>query len=657
MTALVDAIAPPRSRAVAVAAVAAALAVVAGGAALAVAQPWRAAAAGDPCAPPAGELAGIWDDVARGRVQAALGASVAPAIAARLDAYAASWLEDRVAACRATRVEHVQSEQLLDLRARCLRTQAQSVATAVAAIVGAGSAAVPTADSLDGVLAPLAACDDGDALASDRVVPPDPALAPRIAEVRRLDAQAKLLDAGDQVRPAFALVTRAVADARAIGYAPVLAEALLARGELLIQLADDDGAQVTRPDIVACYDEAARVAEAGDDDHDRVVALAELADEYAGEGDDDKARVARQDAIATASRGHSDADTRARRGELEAQLALADDPQKALAAVRGTEELRDANGTATIESRAIDTELEVRALFRLKRTDEVHRVVDRVAAMFEAAATTETRRTDAIGELASLAHTVSTPEDFVDAAALQRRALALADRLAKPLSITTAMSLRSGYARSLANLDDPGAAAAFQAALAIEAGYGAEQAATYTDMLVYFRAHARYGEAVDAAKHALAADPTSIPGLREGIVGVALVSAGNLAEARTYFETALAKCTQVQRDHPNAVTARQLAVAQMRLADVLVETGAVARGRALVEAAMPTLELYPDEGKTQLAQGRFALARAIADGDPARAATLVASARAGYDTGGAPWAVVRVDKWLAAHPKIHIETK
>jgi predicted Ser/Thr protein kinase len=100
---------------------AAALATIVGGWA------WMRRAEGDPCGGGRTLAADMWNDAARGRVRAAFAAtrrSYAADTFSRVDAALTAkvdeWSRAHREACEATRVHHVQSDALLDLRAACL---------------------------------------------------------------------------------------------------------------------------------------------------------------------------------------------------------------------------------------------------------------------------------------------------------------------------------------------------------------------------------------------------------------------------------------------------------------------------------------------------------------------------------------------------------
>jgi hypothetical protein len=105
----------------------------------------------------------------------------------------------------------------------------------------------------------------GCANVSDLIAPPPAGLAPRIAAVEPAIERALVLAAAWHAE-AEPIATQAVADARAIGYAPLLAHALLTRGRALMAANKVEAADV--------LDEAMRIAMQASDDATAVEAYA-----------------------------------------------------------------------------------------------------------------------------------------------------------------------------------------------------------------------------------------------------------------------------------------------------------------------------------------------------------------------------------------------
>ncbi len=242
MTALVDELARDRTirrrRIAGVAVIALALAAV--GVAYA-----RWPSADVPCQGGADRVAKVWSSARRAQLEAAFAASNRPHAAATLaklepivDDWGRSWALGHRDACEATRVRGEQSEHLLDLRMRCLTDRLDEAGATFALLAAGGGDAVDRA--LDAVrrLPSIEPCTNASAL--DAVVrPPETANArTRVEAVKaRLDEARAEQRLGRYARAKDG-ATAATADARAIGYAPLVAEALLVLGSAQLALAD-----------------------------------------------------------------------------------------------------------------------------------------------------------------------------------------------------------------------------------------------------------------------------------------------------------------------------------------------------------------------------------------------------------------------------------
>ena len=232
-----------------------------------------------PCATAPAELGAEWNDRARGRIGQAFGATGRPyaadaarRVAARLDDYGAAWVAMRGEACEATRVRGTQSREALDLRMRCLDWRLLELRALVGALtVDVSGELVDRAVTLASELRPLAACADVEALAAVVPLPTDPAVRARVQDLR-----ARLATAGAHARTlrhrdGLALAGPAVDDARALGQAPLLAEALMTRAHL-------ERAAGALAAAEATLREALPLAAAARDDHALVDILVELGD-------------------------------------------------------------------------------------------------------------------------------------------------------------------------------------------------------------------------------------------------------------------------------------------------------------------------------------------------------------------------------------------
>jgi serine/threonine protein kinase/tetratricopeptide (TPR) repeat protein len=182
----------------------------------------------DPCAASRSALVGSWS----ARHTHGLPASSVDA----LDAWAERWTQARVTACEATHVAREQSEARMDRRMACLDRQRDAFDVVLARVREAGSAPFAI-DALETLPDPAICAIDS------RVAPPPPALVEPVRALRRrIDA------VNVRVATADAVGARDEADAiveaaTALTYAPLTAEAYLARAGVLRALARFDDAE------------------------------------------------------------------------------------------------------------------------------------------------------------------------------------------------------------------------------------------------------------------------------------------------------------------------------------------------------------------------------------------------------------------------------
>lgn len=277
--ALVDelevAIAPQPARAVPVARARApwvglALAAVAGVGVAAFATRIGGQARLDACAAAAGPGDAAWDDAARADVRAAFdasGAAWAASAFASFDRAVAGWRDRWRHAAYGACAARDAAPAAIAVRQQCLATQRARVAAVVTGLgargaVGARLDADAVARLADpaALLPDVAACDDVAALAGRA---PEPAgRADELARVRAaiatLAARVMTVDAAG-ARAAAPAADAVVAEARALGWAPVVAEALYERGQLAEQAGERDAAR-------AALFEASNLAVAARDD-------------------------------------------------------------------------------------------------------------------------------------------------------------------------------------------------------------------------------------------------------------------------------------------------------------------------------------------------------------------------------------------------------
>lgn len=182
------------------------------------------------CASGDQHLAGVWDPEIRAQASAGVVASglshaeqVWELAGPRADSYASRWADARVALCEARRDDQL-SERAFDLATACLDRGRAQLLELAAQLARADRPIINGAiETVDGLPDP-ATCTDTSRLAL-AIEPPDRAIAADVATLRtelgRIEARSRLGSTDTLQRG-----KSAVATARALGYQPVLAEAL-----------------------------------------------------------------------------------------------------------------------------------------------------------------------------------------------------------------------------------------------------------------------------------------------------------------------------------------------------------------------------------------------------------------------------------------------
>ncbi len=191
------------------------------------------------CAGARAQLEGVWDDATRHEVQTAIMATELSfagdtweRVAARIDDYASAWTAKHTEVCESTTVRREQSEAVMDLRMACLQERRLALSEATAVLRQADAARVEGAVPLVASLPALARCDDLEALRAVLPPPEDPVKAAEVSRLRDELARARALDASTAYRDALAIAEPIVSQAEALGYAPLVAEALYQRARL-----------------------------------------------------------------------------------------------------------------------------------------------------------------------------------------------------------------------------------------------------------------------------------------------------------------------------------------------------------------------------------------------------------------------------------------
>jgi eukaryotic-like serine/threonine-protein kinase len=180
----------------------------------------------DPCPPPETEVVAVWNPARA----ATLGGW--PRARAELDRYASALVAMRGQACRAARVEHTETESMLDLRRVCLDEHLR----AMAAVVGVLSpSAADGRRALEAVTAlpPVDECADTAWLLA-RVKPPtDPVRRAAVDAIRGLLAEAYAQFWVARYPEALVVAREAYRRAQAVDHLPVRADAAVGLGQIL----------------------------------------------------------------------------------------------------------------------------------------------------------------------------------------------------------------------------------------------------------------------------------------------------------------------------------------------------------------------------------------------------------------------------------------
>jgi tetratricopeptide (TPR) repeat protein len=261
-------------------AVAAAFALACGGLAVGAIALRSKAPANELCTGASAQLAGVWDSPARTTLETAFRKLGKPFVAdairgteKTLDAYAKGWVDMHTEACKATRVDGHQSEDVLTLRMQCLDNRRVELKTLVGLFGAADEQLVQGAVTSAQKLSPLADCADVAALLAPDPLPKDPTTRAQITALQGKLAETRALKTASRLKDALATTMSIAADAARLAHKPTEAEQHLLAGELLWVL---QGADKGEPELMT----AALAADAGKADETKVeawIALTNLA--------------------------------------------------------------------------------------------------------------------------------------------------------------------------------------------------------------------------------------------------------------------------------------------------------------------------------------------------------------------------------------------
>jgi serine/threonine protein kinase/tetratricopeptide (TPR) repeat protein len=190
------------------------------------------------CQVGADRFAGVWEGpgahaARRASIAASIRASGKPhagetfdSLARLLDGYVGRWSGMYRDACEATNVRGEQSNEVLDLRMSCLRDRWNELRALSDVLVEGHAVVVTNAVAAATALTPIERCADVTSANASVAPPTDPGTRGRVDALRdRLVAIKALEDAGRYTR-ALDATREVVAEAREVGYRPLIAEAL-----------------------------------------------------------------------------------------------------------------------------------------------------------------------------------------------------------------------------------------------------------------------------------------------------------------------------------------------------------------------------------------------------------------------------------------------
>jgi len=177
------------------------------------------------------QVAQVWNPGMRGQLEAAFTATGRPfareaarSVGQVLDGYARDWARQHTEACVATRVQGVQTEMLLSLRAVCLERRRKELGATVRLLAAADARLVTRAVDVAHSLPSLLECQDIDSLSAVEALPAEPTQRARVeqldAELAELQALARAGRYDDFLKGA----TKLEPEVAATGYLPLRAE-------------------------------------------------------------------------------------------------------------------------------------------------------------------------------------------------------------------------------------------------------------------------------------------------------------------------------------------------------------------------------------------------------------------------------------------------
>jgi tetratricopeptide (TPR) repeat protein len=597
------------------------------------------------------KLERLWDGPVRQQAEAAFLATGKPhaasawkSVATWLDRYTAEWVAAHVEACEATRVSGEQSEQALDLRMACLERRRRELGALTKVLTEADAPLLERAPSAAQALAPVVDCADVETL---RVRPSLPEGEPRRSRAEALTQTlaevGALYDAGRFIQ-GLEVAQRALEEARALGFTPLEAEALLLVGKMQERLGKTEAGEKTGVEAVLTAHAAGRPDLAADG-YLQLAWVTRKRPEVAHSWASFASALIR----ATGNEPRKQAQLLHHEGFILLEQSRPLEASERLLRATGILE-RELGPDSLWLARVLANAAAV--LDQLDRQSEALPLVKRALAINEKAMGPEDPN------LVPTLHTIASIQVSLgeSAGALQseRRAMEILERTLGPEHPW--MATLHNTLGNILGLEGREAEAweSWRRSVALdEKLHGPENVESTRALANMSRLLLKQGRPAEALAHAERAFQTARKRL------------GPEHELTAFFQVDVAQCLLVQGKAAQALELFQRALAVLEktrgpenrdLARVL--TGL---GRSLVQLGQPQRAVATLERALRLREGarvddaaetRFALARALAavGTEPGRARALAEEARAGFQQAGprATRALAEVDRWLAS---------
>jgi tetratricopeptide (TPR) repeat protein len=210
---------------------------------------------GELCASGPERVSAVWSSARQGQLRAHFaslgGEDTFQRIAAELDRWTTTWAAQHREACEATRLRGEQSDQVFTVRMACLDRRLVDLEGALGVLATTSADSLPRAQDPVLALTPLTVCTNAAALLAPVPRPEAPAMRARVEAIERELARAQALRESGRFTEGLPLATTAALEAHDLGWAPLEAEALFVRGQLLEGESNLSGAESALRDAFA----------------------------------------------------------------------------------------------------------------------------------------------------------------------------------------------------------------------------------------------------------------------------------------------------------------------------------------------------------------------------------------------------------------------